>query len=387
VAEVALSVMLLAGAGLLIRSFTRLMDVDPGFRTASSISFGISLPNAKYGNADKQSAFMTELMDRIKAIPGVEKAGAAYGLPLTNFSFSFSFEVAGAPAVRPQDQPDAEVRVATASYFPAIGIRILRGRGFTDADRNGSTPVLLITETGAKQFFAHEDPVGKHVTFGWGNGRGKPFEGDIVGIVGDTKQSSLATATLPQFYAPFDQRPVASFSVVLHTARDPQLAVADARRVVHEMDPDLAVSQIKLLDQIVAESVAQPRFYMVLLAALAFVAVALAAVGIYGVIAYLVGQRTREIGIRIALGAPTSRVVRLVVGEGALLAALGLMGGLAGAFALTRLMGTLLYDIKPTDPVTYIVTATFFVGVALVAAFVPAMRATRVDPVWAMRAE
>ena len=276
VAEVALSMMLLAGAGLLIRSFNSLMAVDPGFRTENSISFALSLPDAKYHTARQMSAFMSEVMERMHALPGVQSAGSGFGMPLTNFGFGFSFTVAGRAPLKPSEQPDAEVRVATPDYFTTMGIRIVKGRGFTDLDRSGGAKVLLVTETAAKKFFPGEDPIGKHVTFGWTRDDGT-LEGDIVGIVADVKQSSLAATTLPQFWAPYDQWPMSSMNVVLHTARDPQAVVADARSAIKRLDPDLAVAQIKTLDAVLAESVAQPRFYMVLLTAFAIVAIALSA--------------------------------------------------------------------------------------------------------------
>jgi putative ABC transport system permease protein len=387
VAEVALSMMLLAGAGLLIRSFNTLMAVDPGFRTENSISFALSLPDAKYRTPGEQAAFMSRVMERMHALPGVQSAGAGFGMPLTNFGFDFSFTITGHPPLKPADQPDAEIRVATPDYFPTMGIRIVKGRGFTDLDREGGAKVLLVTETAAKQFFPGEDPIGKHVTFGTGPRPGGPLEGDIVGIVADVKQSSLAAATLPQFWAPYDQWPMSSMNVVLHTTRDPQAVVADARAAIKQLDPDLAVAQVKTLDDVLAESVAQPHFYMVLLTAFALVAIVLSAIGIYGVVAYLVGQRSRELGIRIALGATPARVVRLVIREGVTMVAVGIGVGLAGALALTQLMGALLFNVKHTDPVTYVAVTALLGIVALVASSVPASRAAHVDPATAMRAD
>jgi putative ABC transport system permease protein len=386
VAEVALSVMLLAGAGLLIRSFTRLMDVDPGFRTEGSVSFGVSLPGAKYPEPERQAVFVRTLLERLRAIPGVQTAGAGLGMPLTSFSFNFSFTIAGRPPLSPADQPSAQVRIATPEYFPAMGIPIVRGRGFTADDRAGGRRVLLLTETAARQFFPNEDPIGKHVTFGWRR-NGVRLQGDIVGVVGDVKQSSLATATLPQFWAAYEQWPMASPTIVLHGTRDLDAIVADARGVVRELDPDLALSSVKTLDTIVAESVAQPRFYMVLLAAFAAVALVLSSIGIYGVIAYLVGQRSREIGIRIALGASRGRVMRMVVREGTLLTAAGIGLGLLGALALTQLMGALLFGVAATDPATYGAVTLLLTAVALAACCLPALRAARVDPAQTMRAE
>ena len=386
IAEVALSVMLLAGAGLLIRSFDRLMHVDPGFRSDHSVSFALSLPDAKYQKSEQQIAFFDAVMARMHELPGVESAGAGFGMPLTSFGFSFSFEIAGQPPLKPADKPVAEVRVATPDYFPTMAIPIVKGRGFTAADRAGALPVMLITETAAKRFFPAGDAIGKHVTFGWSSD-GHSLEGDIVGIVGDVKQSSLAKTTLPQFWAPYDQWPLSSMNVVIHTTRDPMAVVADARRAIHELDPDLAVAQVKTLDEVVAESVAQPRFYMTLLTAFAVIAILLSAIGIYGVIAYLVGQRSREIGVRIALGASRANVMRLIVREAVMMAGAGIGIGLLGALALTRLMGALLFDLKPSDPITYLAVTGVLGGVALLASSLPALRAARIDPALAMRGE
>jgi putative ABC transport system permease protein len=386
VTEVALSVMLLAGAGLLIRSFTRLMSVNPGFRTEGSVSFALSLPENTYPKGERQAAFMRALMERMRALPGVQSAGAAYGMPLTSFSFNFNFEVAGRPPLKPAEQPAAEVRVATPDYFATMGIPIVKGRGLTEADRAGGQKVILITETGVQRFFPDEDPLGKHVTFGWGRGDAH-LEGDIVGVVGDVKLSSLANATVPQFWAAYDQWTVSSFNVVIHSGRDPESLVQDARRAVHELDPDLAIAQVKTLDTVLAESVAQPRFYMLLLSAFAAVAMLLSAIGIYGVIAYLAGQRVREIGIRIALGASQGRVVRMIVREGTLMTLAGIGLGVLGALGLSRLLGALLFGVKPTDPVTYLAVTGGLALVALLASGIPALRAAQADPALTMRSE
>jgi len=386
VAEVALSVMLLAGAGLLIRSFTRMMQVDPGFRTEGTVSFALSLPESVYPKGDRQAAFMRALMERMRAVPGVQSAGAAFGMPLTNFSFNFNFEVAGRPPLKPAEQPFAEVRVATPDYFATMGIPILKGRGLSEADRAGGQRVVLITEAGVAKFFPGEDPIGKHVKFGWGRKDGN-LEGDIVGVVGDVKLASLADATVPQFWAPYDQWTVPSFNVVLHAGRSLDAVVQDAGRAVHELDHDLALAQIKTLDTVLAESVAEPRFYMLLLSAFAGVALLLSAIGIYGVIAYLAGQRVREIGIRIALGASRGRVIGMIVREGGLLTVGGIALGVLGALGMSRVLGALLFGIKPTDPLTYLLVTGGLALVALCACCVPALRAAKVDPALTMRAE
>jgi predicted permease len=386
VAEVALSVMLLAGAGLLIRSFTRLMSVDPGFRTDHSISFELSLPESKYPDPARQAAFMNAVMERMRALPGVQSAGAGLGLPLTDFGFGFTFKIAGRAPVKPEDEPDAEVRIATPDYLTTLGIRVTRGRGFNRLDDASAPRVVLITEAAARKFFPNEDPLGKHVTFGWSRDS-VALQGDIVGVTADVKQSSLAVATLPQMWVPFDQWPMSNMSVVLRSTRDPQSVAADARRAIRELDPDLAIARVTTLDDVLAASVAQPRFYMTLLTAFAIVAIVLASIGIYGVIAYLVGQRAREIGIRIALGASPSRVVRMVVSEGVAMVGVGIAIGVVGAIALTQLMRALLFNTKSTDPMTYILVTLVLAAVAMLASSVPALRAANVDPSLAMRAE
>ncbi|HEY2898260.1 MAG TPA: ABC transporter permease [Gemmatimonadaceae bacterium] len=386
VAEVALSVMLLAGAGLLIRSFTRLMNVDPGFRTEHLMSFALALPEAKYEKPTSQGAMIDAVMERIRAIPGVQSAGAGQGLPLTGYGFSLSFTIAGRPPLKPSEEPDAELRITTPEYLSTLGVRITRGRGFSKLDDAGAPRVLLITEEAARKFFPNEDPIGHHISFGWRRDSVR-LEGDIVGVTSDVKQSSLAVATRPQMWVPFAQWPAGVVTIVMHSNRDLQSVAADARRAIRELDPDLAIAHVQTLDEVVAESVAQPRFYMTLLSAFAVVAIVLASIGIYGVIAYLVGQRSREIGIRIALGASPARVVRMVVNEGVAMVAVGIGIGVVGAIALTQLMRALLFDTKSTDPMTYILVTLVLAAVALVASSVPALRAANVDPSLAMRAE
>jgi putative ABC transport system permease protein len=387
VAEVALAVIMLAGAGLLIRSFGRLMRVDPGFRTEGSIAFSLSLPDAKYPERERQSAFANQLLERLDAVPGVQSTGAALGMPLSGFSWTFSMIIGGRPPAQPSEQPSAEVRVASANYFATMGIPIVKGRGFLPSDRAGTQRVLLLTEEAARQFFPGEDPIGKHVEFGWGRGDNLNLEGDIIGVVGDLKLTSLAELTRPQFWAPFEQWPVSSFTVVMHTSRDPETVLPDARRIVRELDPDLALSQVRTLDQVVTDSVAQPRFYMLLLASFAGVAILLSSIGIYGVIAYLAERRTREIGLRIALGASRGRVVRMIVGEGTLLTGLGIAVGVAGALGLSGVMRSLLFEVEPTDPATYLSVVVLLGLIALMASGLPALRAARVDPASTMRTE
>ena len=389
IAEVALAVTLLAGAGLLIRSFGKLTAVDPGFTVVPALAFDLSLPESRYEEEARQIAFFDQLMPRLRAIPGVEGAAAVVSLPLSGTSIVLTFEVAGRPPVPPSQQPAMQVRIATPEYFQTIGIPLKRGRFFTADDRWGATPVALITEAAAKQYFPGEDPIGKRITLGWGRGPGKPRAGgEVVGIIGDIKDEGLTEPDPPQIYLPYRQWPIGSMSVVMKTAVPPASVTEAARRAVYSVDGSLPVSNTRTLEQVVARSISQPRFYMTLLAIFAGVAVALAAIGIFGVLSYAVAQRTREIGIRMALGAHHRTVLALVVKEAMLMVVGGVLLGLALAIPLTRwLVAKLLFDTQAHDPLTFLSVAGALGAIAILAAYVPARRATRVDPMIALRAE
>jgi putative ABC transport system permease protein len=389
VAELALAVTLLAGAGLLIRSFTRLAAVDPGFEVQPALTFGLSLPGTRYGEEAQRIAFFDQLLQRLEAIPGVEAAAAVLSLPLTGASVVLTFEVEGRPPIPPAQQPAMQVRVATAEYFRTIGIPLERGRLFTDADRMNTPQVVLITAAAAEQYFPGEDPIGQRITLGWRRGEGRPNAGgEVVGIIGDIKDEGLAEPDPPQIYLPYAQLPLAAMSVVLKTAVPPASVAEQARAAVYSLDGNLAVANVRTLDEVVARSISQPRFYMTLLTIFAGVALALAAIGIFGVLSYGVAQRTREIGIRMALGADHRTVLGLIVREAMVMTGGGVLLGVAAAFLLTEwLVSTLLFDTSPHDPMTFAVVAVVLTFVSLAAAYVPARRATRVDPIEALRAE
>jgi putative ABC transport system permease protein len=388
VVEMALAVTLLAGAGLLIRSFSKLQSVDPGFRPERTLTFELSLPETRYKEEPQQVAFFDQLMPRLKALPGVQSAGAVMGLPLSGLAFNISFEVAGRPPVPPSQQPAMEVRVTTPEYFPTVGIPLKRGRLFTDRDRAGTPPVVLITESAAREYFKNEDPIGKTINLGWGRGPGKPRAGgEVVGIVGDVKDAGLDEEFPPEIYLPLQQWPVRSMSVALRTSVAPETLTSAVRAEVAAVDPNLPVSNIRTMDQILARSISQPRFYMTLLAIFAAVALVLAAVGIFGVLSYAVAQRTREIGIRMALGAQERTVLTLVVRQAMLLAGAGIVIGIGVALALSSTMASLLFEVTPTDPSTFALVAAILAIVALGASYLPARRATRVDPIIALRTE
>ena len=388
VAELALAVMLLAGAGLLMRSFMKLQAVDPGFKLDPALTFDLTLPDARYKDMDQQIAFYDQLLPRLRSLPGVQAASAVMGLPLSGLDFIISFEVGGRPPLPPAQQPAMQVRVATPEYFSTIGIPLKRGRLFTDDDRLQTPKVVLITEAAAKQFFPNEDPIGKTIKLGWGRGPGKPRAGgEVVGIVGDIKDEGLNEPNPPQIYMPLRQWPVSFMTVVMKTSVPPTSLTDGARAQVAALDPNLPLSNVSTLDAIVAKSISQQRFYMTLLSVFAAVALVLAAIGIFGVLSYAVSQRTREIGIRMALGAQERTVISLVVRQAMLLVGTGVIAGTALALYLSQTMTKMLFSVRPTDPTTFVSVAAVLAAVALLASYLPARRATRVDPIVALRAE
>ena len=388
VAELALAVMLLAGAGLLMRSFVKLQAVDPGFKVDPALTFDLTLPDARYKEMDQQIAFFDQLLPRLRSLPGVQAASAVMGLPLSGLDFIISFEVGGRPPVPPSQQPAMQVRVATPEYFSTIGIPLKRGRLFTEDDRLQTPRVVLITEAAARQYFPNEDPIGKTIKLGWGRGPGKPRAGgEVVGIVGDVKDEGLNEANPPQIYLPLRQWPVSFMTLVMKSSVPPTSLTDGARAQVASLDPNLPLSNVSTLDAIVAKSISQQRFYMTLLSVFATVALVLAAIGIFGVLSYAVSQRTREIGIRMALGAQEGTVIGLVVRQAMLLVGTGVIAGTLLALYLSRTMTKMLFSVRPTDPTTFVSVAVLLAAVALLASYLPARRATRVDPIVALRAE
>jgi predicted permease len=389
VGQMALAMMLLAGAGLLLRSFTQLRSVDPGFRSENVLTFRLSLPDSAYRDDDgSRVSFYGRLLDRLSALPGVRSAGAVMRAPLTGANFNLSFEVKGRPPLPPAQQPSMEIRVATPEYFRTMGIPVRRGRPLTGRDVEGAPQVVVISESAARRHFAGEDAMGKFIVLGWGRGEGQPkVGGEVVGIVGDVKDHGLAEEKPPELYVAYAQVPIQTMDVVLGTSVTPRSLVPSVEKVVHELDPELPVARMATLDEVVARSISEPRFYMVLLGAFAAMAVFLAALGIFGVLSYSVVQRSREIGIRAALGAHPRDVLRMVLGHAASLALVGVLAGLVGAVALSRAIGSLLFELSPTDPLTLGSMAVLLASVALLASYLPARRATRVDPLIALRSE
>ena len=393
VAEMALAVVLLIGAGLLIKSFVALSRVNPGFRTENVVTFDLSLPPAKYARDETKLAAIAGVVDRLQALPGTERVGVTVGRPLARITMMTMFDVVGEPPKDPMHRTITEVHAASPSYFDAMGMTLERGRFFTEAEnRRDGHQVLVINEELARRYFKNQNPVGKSITLGMSYNNAAPNDtagvsGEIVGVVADVRQRGLSAELFPSVFLPYNVFPGAQNSIVMRT-RASRVAVETAVRAqVRDVDPRLPVIGLSTMEQVVSDSVAQPRFYMTMLVVFAGIALLLAAIGIYGVISYTVAQRSRELGIRIALGATQRRVLGQVLGEGLTLTIGGVAIGLAAAFGLTRLISTMLFGVAAIDALTFGGVAAMLIGVAVLASWLPARRAAAVDPVIAMRSE
>jgi putative ABC transport system permease protein len=393
-AEVSLAVVLVVGAGLLLKSFVRLRSVDPGFDPRGVATFDVSLPDA-YTPA-QQRQFFADFLPRVRAIPGVRSAAAIFGLPLRDFGYAITVHDLDGRVLSPQEQEagfSPQLRVVTPGYFRTLGIHLLEGRDFSDADRQGSPYVTVVSATAARRLFGTADPLGHHFSLGTHLfGPSYPrVGGEVIGVVEDVRDRSLASDGRPLVYFVHDQFPVAPLSVVMRTAGDPAALIKPAREVLAALDPAIPMYSVRTMSEWVAGSMARRRFYATLIATFAALALGLAGVGVYGVLAQGVGERTREIGLRVALGAAPREVTGLVVRQGLAPAAAGIAIGVALALGLTRLLARtltpMLFKVAPADLTTYLVVTAFILGVALLAALVPARRAARVDPVVALRSE
>ena len=381
VTELALALVLMIGAALLIQSLFRLQRVNPGFRSDKTLTMELSLPVSTYPRV-RRPGFYQDLFQRIRALPGVESVGAARHLPLSgdNMNFSFYIETRPFPEGR---SPGADCRFVTPDYFNLLGIQLLQGRVFADSDGPDAAPVLLINESLAKQYFVNENPIGQRLVLGIND-----FSGNIVGIVRDVKHVGLDAETKPEIYVNYAQGPYWSdMNLLVHTSGEPFAVAAAVRREISAIDRQVPVARIRTMDSILSDSVAQQRFRSTLLVVFGVTALLLAASGIYGVMSYAVTQRTKEIGIRIALGAQLSNVRSLVIWNGMTLTILGIALGLAGALALTRFLSALVFEMSLTDPPTFAVIAVSLGLISLLACYIPARRATRIDPLVALRNE
>ena len=383
VLEIALALVLLVGAGLLVRSFARVMAVDTGFDQERTITMRVSVPQSRYGEPTLRVQFYDRLLERIAGLPGVEAAGAISFLPLDGLGSATGFEVVGAPMPAAGEEPVTDVRVIADDYFAAMGVPLVRGRLFEADWAADAQNRVIVNETLVRQHFPGVDPIGRRIKVSWNDDR----EDEIIGVVGDVRQAELETAARPTIYWPYPRNAYGAMTLTVRTANDPTGIIGSARGILRELDPDLALANIQTMDEVVSRSVAQRRLTMMMLAIFAGAALLLAAVGIYGVIAYSVTQRTQEIGIRMALGAPRAAVLRMVIGQAVTLAGVGILLGAASAVLLARLMTDLLFGIEPFDTPTFVAVAAGLALVALLASYVPGRRATRVDPVVALRAE
>lgn len=384
VGQVALSIVLLIGAALLMQSFARLRNVDPGFQPANLLTMKIPLPGPRYDTKEKRVAFYEELERRVKDIPGVKNVAIMRSLPTTSWFFT-NVDVEGQPQVAPREQPSSQLQSITPDYFRTMGTPVRRGRAFTAHDNTpGAPPVLIVNETFARRFWpsypAGLDPIGQHIVIAVDR-----VKGEIVGIVADVREGGLGSKAGLEFYIPSVIHAPQVAYLAVRTATDPRTMVNAIRSEVHTIDRDQAVSEVKTMDEVLDATLGQRRLTMLLLGTFAGVALFLALIGIYGVIAYSVAQRTQEVGIRRALGADRRDILRLILNQALGLTLAGVAIGIAGAFAFTRVMKTLLFEIEAVDLPTFTATAVLFVAVALTASLIPAWRAVRIDPMTALR--
>jgi predicted permease len=387
-AQLAVALVLLTGAGLLLRSFDHLQHVDPGFRADHVLTFLLEVPSHRHPGAQR-SVFVRELLQATRALPSVKSASGIFGLPLNADQSAFTtLEIEGHP-VPDSQRPRVAFRIIESQYFGAMGIRLLQGRTFTPQDEQGGPPLAIVNETFARQIFKGENPLGRRIkpNISFGDIEDAPMR-EIVGVTADVKSSSIGGNTVPEIYAP--QTPtdfIGEMTVVVRTGTDPNALVPAMRSLVSSMDKDLPLREVRTLEQYVSGSISAPRFEALLLGTFAVLAFVLTTVGLYGAISYSVAQRTREMGIRIALGAQPGSISHMVMREGALLTLVGIGAGLMASLFIVRLIRGLLYGIEATDPATFIAVPLLLLGVALLACYIPARRAMRVDPLVALRYE
>lgn len=380
VTEMAFALILLIAAGLLIKSFLLLWQVEPGFNPHNVLTMAISPSPPKYKSRRDLITLCQRLTDQLRATSGVEAVGIINQLPFSGRNLGFNFTVVGQPPSRPEDVASANYRLVSPGYLQAMGIPLKRGRDFNEYDKRESAPVALINETLARRYFPNEDPIGKQLSI-----EGQQAPREIVGVFGDVKQLKLDLEGKSEIYVSFLQFPVAAMNIVVRTKTDPGSMTSTVLQQIAQVDPDQPVFQVKTMDQYLGESMAQRRLPTVLLGIFAALALVLATIGIYGVMSYLVSQRTHELGLRMALGASQLDIFKLVVGHGMWLSFLGIAFGVAAALALTRIMTSFLYGISASDPLTYVGISVLLAVVALLACLIPARRAIKVDPIIALR--
>jgi predicted permease len=383
VAQVAVSFLLLIGAGLMLRSFAKLQHVDPGFQPENVLTMDVSLDFVKYNTGDKQRAFFESLLEKIQMQSGVKSAAASMMIPFTaDMTMTGDFQIEGQAPAPGQALPKADFRIVSPSYFDALHIPILNGRGFLQTDRPGNPDVAVVNRSAVNHLWGSRNPAGTRFS----TDGGKTWT-QVVGVVGDIKQYGLDKDVADEIYVPMAQNPMMQSSLVIKTAVEPMSIARGVIELLHAIDPNQPAARVRSLEQVRAESVAAPRLTTNLLGLFALLALAIAATGIGGVMALAVGQRRHEIGVRMAIGARPAEILRMILGQGMALALIGVALGLFGALWLTRLLQQLLFQVAPTDPLTYVGVAVVLGLAALVACYVPARRAARVDPIIALRTE
>jgi len=385
VGEVALSLVLLVGAGLMMRSFIRLQQVDVGLDPKNVLTMAVPLPGAKYREPERQSAFFAELVERVKNLPGVRAVGAVSNLPLDGSRWGRSLTVEGRPVLSVGEAPVINHCVVTPGYFRAMNIPVLAGREIAESDAREAPKVTLIDERLAREYWPGESPLGKRIRFGPPESN-EPWH-TVVGVVGEVRHERPEAATRMSVYVPYRQITVRQMTLAVRAEGDPSGLTAAVRNQVRELDPDQPVTGVRTMEEVISRAIWQPRLHAILFAVFAAVALALASVGIYGVMSYTVTQRTHEIGVRVAMGATPRDIVRLVVGQGLTLTLIGIALGAASALALTRVMSSLLFEVSAADPATFAANMALLTVMSLVACYIPARRATRVDPLVALRYE
>jgi putative ABC transport system permease protein len=385
VSEIAFALVLLMCAGLLIRSVSRLQKVDPGFDYSQVLKLDLGLPSLRYSTDDKKINFYRELTTRIRSLSGVTSAGVATPLPANDFDTT-GIDIEGQP-VQPGLEPSVDRYIVTPGYLEAMHIPLVRGRSLEERDVHDTSQVLLVSKSLADRFWPNQDPIGKRIKLPWNPGRDDEPWRTIVGVVGDVKQYGPDKPTTMALYLPLPQYPVSFMTLVVRTQGDPAAMAGAVKQVVQSLDPDQVPTDVMTMEQVMADSIQTRRFSMILLGAFAALSLTLAAIGIYGVMSYAVAQRTHELGIRMALGARTSNVLALIFRSALSLTLTGVVIGSIGVFTVTRLMKSLLFDTAPTDLTTFFLVSGGLIVVALIACYLPARRATRVDPLVALRNE
>ena len=384
IVEVAMAVMLLVGSGLLVRSLLELQKENPGFETANRLAFSTTLPESRYPSDEERRAYGDECVERLSAIPGVESAALTTLIPVTGQDQIWGFQIEGRPpANSPEERTSALTYLVSPGYFDTMGIPLVAGRGITRDDRDGNLRVVVVSESFVSSHLPGENPLGKRFRFG---SEGAPYW-QIVGVVGNVQHYSLGRESMAQIYLPFHQRPDDVARFVIKASVSPLSLIGDVRDAIQAVDPDQPLMGVSTMNQLIADDLSAPRFRTILLGAFGLTAMLLSVVGLYGVLSYTVAQRSREIGMRMALGAERNAILRLVLRDGVPLVLLGVGIGVAGAFGLTRVLASMLFGVGTRDPGVFVGTPLLLVAVAMIAVLIPAIRATRVDPVQTLAAE